>query len=312
MEILLIIVPALLLFFLVQNEKAATLISKVVLSLVSVVFLYMLWVNESVTFFQMLAGTTIFVIATFLTYLFVSAVMKELWADMYFGHNGGIFESKVFATLAAFLVPIILGPIAGFFSSAMYLGENGINFKSVEPALEASTSLPETAPEADAQPETQTIEGSLLRYISTGWRIPNENDYKEDWAEFKNDAPTPYLLSGDFNGDSLGDTAYILLNDEKSQWAVAVYFKKENGVYRERFLEKWSVNDRSPFFVQLAEAKPGIHKTACGKGYMDCDENQLKEVDLRNDGIILTPYESGGAVLLYLDAGLFEKVLLND
>jgi len=149
-------------------------------------------------------------------------------------------------------------------------------------------------------------------YISKGWCQPTKSDYKDDWLTFKKQLPTPFHASGWFNGDRKKDEAWILFDSQHSKWGVFIFLQQDGGKYQTVKLSESTVADLSPQFISIQTAELGEHETACGKGYWECSKGEPAIVTLKMNGLIKSPYESGGASLIYWQNGKFEEVPLSD
>lgn len=111
---------------------------------------------------------------------------------------------------------------------------------------------------------------------------------------------------GDFDGDGKPDHASLKLEKPgDTAFKLVVALSGEAGV--ERVL-KSGENIQA---VGIETAKPGRHKTACGKGAGAATADCVETVNLPHDGISLFTFESA-AVVLYADEGGFKEVWVTD
>lgn len=149
-------------------------------------------------------------------------------------------------------------------------------------------------------------------YIPKGWCQPTTSDYKGDWLAFRKRVPIPFHTSGWFNGDKKRDEAWILFDSSWQRWAIFIFLKENGDKYEMIKLRETTFTNLSPQFINISIAPPGEHETACGKGYWECAEGEPAKVVLQENGLIISPYESGGASLVYRKDGHFKEVSLND
>jgi hypothetical protein len=145
-----------------------------------------------------------------------------------------------------------------------------------------------------------------------GWCQPTASDYKGDWLAFAKDVPVPFHTSGWFNEDNKKDEAWILFDSNRQKWGIFIFLQQDNGQHQIIKLSESTFADLLPQFINISTVEPGEYDTACGKGYWECSEGEPAKVVLRTSGLVNSPYESGGASLIYWQNGRFEEVPLND
>jgi hypothetical protein len=164
-------------------------------------------------------------------------------------------------------------------------------------------------PAADAK--TPRCERTKI-YIPIGWCEPTRADYRGDWLRFKKETPIPFHISGYFNGDGQKDEAWILFDEHRKNWGVFVFLNQGEGLFTTLQIDDTRFEDLSPQTTQLQLLDNTVHETACGKGYWECAQNEPAKVKIKNNGFLLSPYEQGGAQIVYWEDGQFKKVFLND
>ena len=67
-----------------------------------------------------------------------------------------------------------------------------------------------------------------------------------------------------------------------------------------------------PMAIDLAE--PNTYQTACGKGYLECAANEPSSITLANAGVLYSPFEQGGAVMIFWNNAKndFTQIVMND
>ena len=154
------------------------------------------------------------------------------------------------------------------------------------------------------------------RAVDSGWRKPNMEQFTGDW---RLSSSNRYLsVIEDFDGDGKRDRCTIMTNVKKGEWGIRVNFADEktswlpiSGKYQS---PEWKEDFERNRGIKVG--KQGRYKTACGKGYWECDKvaGDMPDVEIRNAGIILFRNEAGGTVLFYWNSklGKFDSQVLDD
>jgi hypothetical protein len=118
----------------------------------------------------------------------------------------------------------------------------------------------------------------LLAQDSTGWRKPENKELGNDYSWRKED-PNLYLTAkADFDDDGKEDMAFLLINVKQNKMGLFVELTSRPG----KKMKLDESDDKSWIEVMgIAVAKPGKYKTACGKGYFDCEKGEPKELSLK-------------------------------
>ena len=149
------------------------------------------------------------------------------------------------------------------------------------------------------------------RVMPEGWRLPTEREMARSRARNAaelnlSQSNQQFSVTGDFDGDSLGDEAMILYNERTLKFAVFLERGAGGPVVR--------LSERLPLDVVwnhgLFVTPPGEHLTACGKGIGD-ETGCVPKVTLRSPGISLMTYEAGVETFYWTDGG-FRAVTLSD
>lgn len=158
---------------------------------------------------------------------------------------------------------------------------------------------------------------SEFNSLPKGWRFPNEDDYMYDWEQFRDEVPVPFFIKSDFNGDGLKDEAWILISIDMSKWGLFVFLRSKSNMSKVvKLLEEktFEYDVYYPYHVFIEVVEPGTYKTACGKEYWECAKGEPAKITLKILGILLSPYESGGAQIFYWDkkTNSSKQVWIND
>ncbi len=101
--------------------------------------------------------------------------------------------------------------------------------------------------------------------------------------------------SGDFDGDGKVDKAKLLSKDDNLGLGVWVWLStKQNPILASEVKEANGNLD-----VGISIAKPGTYKTACGKEYWECKNDELPELILKNAAIDFFTCESANRYLYW-------------
>lgn len=149
-------------------------------------------------------------------------------------------------------------------------------------------------------------------YVLSGWRLPTEKDMTGDWAEFRKDNPHPYLAQADYNGDGIRDDAYIALSTNGKCWALFVNLNKKKGSPKVIKLAEDN-GEIAPQRMGVGIAEANTYKTACGKGYWECDKDETETLKLKYPAIDFYLYESANSFFWWdKKLGKFRRTWISD
>lgn len=129
-----------------------------------------------------------------------------------------------------------------------------------------------------------------------GRRFPGESDYLDDWATYRESLPTPFFVEADFDGDGRTDEAWILISTDETEWGLFVIMVPENGEREVIELGRNSMEDQGPQSMGISLTPPGKYKTACGKGYYECEGDETEYLNLKFAGIDYFRFESANSI----------------
>jgi hypothetical protein len=149
--------------------------------------------------------------------------------------------------------------------------------------------------------------GAASMRLPSGWRLPTPNETMQDWRkDFVNNA---LLVRADFDGDGVMDEARLVVRDDGGAVAVAVSLGRGAGIYL-----LGEIHEAGWLEVMgIVVVKPGKYKTACGKGYFDCQQGEATRLTLPRPGVNF--FKEGGAnSFLYWQAGSrqFKQTWMSD
>ncbi|MDP3838030.1 MAG: hypothetical protein Q8Q54_03815, partial [Methylococcales bacterium] len=144
-----------------------------------------------------------------------------------------------------------------------------------------------------------------------GLRLPTVQELAKE--TLRQESPTQNAkVTADFNGDGKVDYAFLLAGINTSKGALAIKLSNNNS-YEWKIIDgdiDW--NSSTQMSIDLAE--PNKYETACGKGYWECAVNEPSNITLKNAGILYTPFEQGGAKMIFWNSAKndFTQIVMND
>jgi len=112
----------------------------------------------------------------------------------------------------------------------------------------------------------------------SGWRTPNKSELTIDSSLRKEGAISLLTAKADFDGDGKQDEASLLINDKENKMGLFVELSSQPG----KKIKLDEIDNKSWIEVMgITVAKPGKYKTACGKGYFDCQKGEPEELNLK-------------------------------
>lgn len=148
------------------------------------------------------------------------------------------------------------------------------------------------------------------RHLPEGWRMPVTDELKDAWRNEGKDKFT--IVKGDFNGDGIVDEANILVRQDNSGFAVFAFVSQKNHTFKTYLLDE--NKDKSMIRIMGIKKVPSnIYKTACGKGYWDCKQDEVSEINIRNEAIDYFKTESVNSFFYWDDRiNNFKKIWISD
>jgi hypothetical protein len=161
-------------------------------------------------------------------------------------------------------------------------------------------------------------------FLPTGWKRPSDPIFNQAW---RNASKQKYLaLGADLNCDGLIDSALILQPESGKGIGVFVFLKDAAGNYKcisiyESMKDKANIENLKPNVKDkiqnqyrvvwgIEEVINGIYKTACGKGYYDCNKGEPEEINLKCSSINFFLSE-GANCFYYWDSRLCNFFCVN-
>lgn len=144
-----------------------------------------------------------------------------------------------------------------------------------------------------------------------GWRIPTDADISEDIWRKKD--PYKYLIAkGDFNGDGIIDVARLLIRVDGWGVGLFAFVSQEDHTVKPYALGESNGAD-SIHRLGIRKVPPGTYKTACGKGYWECGQDEVPEISIVHDAIDCFVYESANEYFFWdTQARAFKEIVISD
>lgn len=146
--------------------------------------------------------------------------------------------------------------------------------------------------------------------IPQNWRHPSHLESNDAW---RNENSSKYLITkGDFNGDGIVDVAMLLTSDNGSSLSLVAFISQNNKGFKTYFLNEIKDN-RLIHAMGIKKVSPGAYATACGKGYWECRNDEVPEIQIQHDAIDYFKIESANS-FFYWDAKTeaFKQIWISD
>lgn len=144
---------------------------------------------------------------------------------------------------------------------------------------------------------TSLAQAQSMPEFPAGWKPATKSDYSDENLSFRKNQ-VPNHIEADFNGDGIKDHAWILINTSKKAFGVFVFLGAENGSYKMMMLDEHK-RETEKIFMGISLLEPGQYKTACGKGYWECKDDETEILKLNTPGINFFAFESANSVFYW-------------
>ena len=141
-----------------------------------------------------------------------------------------------------------------------------------------------------------------------GWRPPRAAEVDQAWRK---DNPNRYVwIAADFDGDGHADRAELLVRDPAPGVALVVTLARDT---RHPLVLEQSTDVAWLDAMGVDVASPGEYKTACGKGYSECQPGEPESLKLGTPAIEFFKVESASSFFVFEPArGRFKRVWISD
>jgi len=142
--------------------------------------------------------------------------------------------------------------------------------------------------------------------LPKSWRYPTKSELSDESREYSKKQEVRYTeVEADFNGDGIKDKAFVVISTKKKNEGLIVKLSNKDK-YDWLFLSQSSFEYNPTKGISLAE--PQSLKTACGSGYIECENSKLKSITLEYPSFYYDELEKGSSVYYYSKR---EKKFLN-
>ncbi len=140
-----------------------------------------------------------------------------------------------------------------------------------------------------------------------GWRYPGRSDYEDDWEEYRLARPTPFHITGDFDGNGVNDDVWILLEKQSEGWGVFAFLHFPDAPTK--VIEILSFDEEGAQDHGLLLSPTGKYRTECGRDPTSCKQGQAPQLEFKYPGVVLFEYEGGSQTFHWNPSiCIFEKV----
>lgn len=146
--------------------------------------------------------------------------------------------------------------------------------------------------------------------LPQGWRLPTSEELKDAW---RNESENRYtIVKDDFNGDGINDEAKLLVHKDGSGFGVFAFIYQKDHSFKIYQLDEMK-DVKLIQAMGIKKVSPGTYKTACGKGYWDCQKDEVPEITIKNEAIDYFKTESANS-FFYWDnkSNSFKRIWISD
>ncbi len=149
---------------------------------------------------------------------------------------------------------------------------------------------------------------SAAQDVPKGWHHPESKLTRQD---FRKKDPKRFLrVDGDFNGDGIQDQALLLVSQDGTKLGFFVCLRGATGCSWHR-LEAMDIAFIDVMGIALV--KPSKTKTACGKGYWECGNDETETLLLKHDAVEFFKDESASSTYFFdSKTHRFKAVAISD
>jgi len=151
--------------------------------------------------------------------------------------------------------------------------------------------------------------------LPDGWRFPTKADFTGEWEENSKYSTKPFLVEADFDGNGKNDSAWILIKNDGS-WGFFVVLNlnsESSDLIQLDVTKKGSKRYLPPQSMGLRLVPRGKYKTACGKGYYDCENGEPEEIEFKLPAIKYFRFESASSIFYWdVKVSSFKRIWMSD
>ena len=131
----------------------------------------------------------------------------------------------------------------------------------------------------------------------SGWKPATKTDFSDENLSFNRDR-VPNHIEADFNGDSIRDHAWILINSSRTAYGLFLFLGIDNGSYETIQLDEHNM-ETVKLFTGISLLEAGQYQTACGKGHWACKKDEPEILRLSTPGINYYAFEGANSVFYW-------------
>lgn len=146
--------------------------------------------------------------------------------------------------------------------------------------------------------------------LPEGWRLPMSSEVAQKW---RSESPNRYLtIAADLNGDGIIDKSMLLVRKNGTGLALFAFVSQKNGTVKVYLLDEIK-NNAYIEVMGVSLSQPGRYKTACGKGYFECQKDEPEEIILLSPAINYFKEESSNSFFYWDESkNNFRRIWMSD
>ena len=159
-----------------------------------------------------------------------------------------------------------------------------------------------------------TVSAESVPDLPEDWRFPVTDELKGNFI--REQSGKDYIeASADFNSDGISDTAYLVKSKKFSGEAIIVSTSSNDG-FKWHVLNVISWGKEYPnvgIAMGVDVVPPGSYKTACGKGYWACKDDEVPLLELEFPAINYFRFGSAASFFYWSkEASSFKRIWVSD
>lgn len=151
---------------------------------------------------------------------------------------------------------------------------------------------------------------SNSKSLPQGWKLPSSEELKDAW---RNESESRYtIVRGDFNGDGIIDEAKLLVRKDGTGFGLFAFLYQKDHSFKIYQLDE--MKDANLIRAMgIKKVSPNSYKTACGKGYWDCQKDEVPEITIKNEAIDYFKTESANSFFYWdVKTNTFKRIWISD
>jgi hypothetical protein len=146
--------------------------------------------------------------------------------------------------------------------------------------------------------------------LPMGWEPLSSDVLKDAWRNESENRFT--VVKGDFNGDGITDEAKLLVRKDGSGFGVFAFVYQKDHSFKTYQLDEMK-DVKLMRAMGIKKVSTGIYKTACGKGYWDCQKDEMPEITINNEAIDYFKTESANSFFYFdIKTKVFKRIWISD